>query len=71
MSAEIEAKPVFRVHFHDGTSVDVPAANSLIAEKNARKNRPGAFVKKIKLVRDPSFFLTADTSASVTKGVSE
>ncbi len=43
--------PIFRVHFHDGTSLDVEAANSLIAEAHARKQRPGDFVRKIKLVR--------------------
>lgn len=52
MSTETETKPVFRVHFHDGTSLDVPAANSLIAEKDARKKRPGDYIKKIKLVRE-------------------
>lgn len=68
MTGETEAKPVFRVHFHDGTSLDVRAANSLIAEKDARKKRPGDYIRKIKLVRDPSCTLSADTSASVTKG---
>ncbi len=43
--------PTFRVHFHDGSSIDVEAASSLIAEAHARKQRPGDFVKKIKLVR--------------------
>lgn len=42
----------FRVHFHDGTSLDIDAGSSLIAEARARKQRPGCFVKKIKLVRE-------------------
>lgn len=44
--------PTFRVHFHDGTSMDIPAGNSLIAEARARKERAGSFVKKIKLIRE-------------------
>ncbi|MQY00432.1 hypothetical protein GHK03_30870 [Sinorhizobium medicae] len=28
--------PSFRVHFHDGKTFDIAAANSLIAEKKAR-----------------------------------
>lgn len=71
MTAASPAKPVFRVHFHDGTSLDVTAANSLIAEKDARKARPGVYVKKIKLVRDPSFFLAGGTSATSVKGGGE
>ncbi|WP_156334052.1 MULTISPECIES: hypothetical protein [unclassified Shinella] len=50
--SDTAATPIFRVHFHDGTSVDISAANSLIAERDARKGRPGSFVKKIKLVRE-------------------
>jgi len=60
--------PLFRVHFHDGTSVDVRAGNSLIAEKAARKRRPGDFVKKVKLVRDPSLSSAGDNAASLTNG---
>lgn len=50
--SETAGSPTFRVHFHDGTSVDITAANSLIAERDARKRHPGGFVKKIKLVRE-------------------
>lgn len=60
--------PLFRVHFHDGTSVDVRAGNSLIAEKDARKKRPGDFVKKIKLVRDQSLSSSDVNAASITCG---
>lgn len=42
--------PTFRVHFHDGTSMDIQAGNSLVAEARARKERPGSFVKKIKIL---------------------
>jgi hypothetical protein len=52
MTESTPTKMTFRVHFHDGTSLDIVAANSLIAEKDARKSRPGAYVKKIKLVRE-------------------
>ena len=59
MTADASAKPVFRVHFHDGSSLDIPAASSLIAERDARKKRPGSFVRKIKLVRSaPTNLLT-------------
>lgn len=51
MQTDPAPKPTFRVHFHDGTSLDIAAANSLIAERDARKKRPGSFVRKIKLVR--------------------
>ena len=44
--------PTFRVHFHDGTSIDIQAGNSLVAEARARKERPGGFVKKIKFLRE-------------------
>lgn len=44
--------PTFRVHFHDGTSMDVQAGCSLVAEARARKGRPGHFVKKITLLRE-------------------
>lgn len=44
--------PTFRVHFHDGTSMDIQAGCSLVAEARARKERPGHFVKKIKLLRE-------------------
>lgn len=55
--------PTFRVHFHDGTSMDIEAGNSLIAEARARKERPGAFVKKIKILREK-----ASGDASRSKG---
>lgn len=45
------AKSRFRVHFHDGKTLDITAANSLIAERKARASHPGGYVKKIKLVR--------------------
>lgn len=61
--------PLFRVHFHDGTSVDVRAGNSLIAEKDARKKRPGDFVKKIKLVRDQSLSSSVANAAIITKDI--
>lgn len=52
MQRDPATTPTFRVHFHDGTSRDIEAPNSLIAEARARKLNPGAFVKKIKLVRE-------------------
>jgi hypothetical protein len=44
--------PCFRVHFHDGKTLDIAAANSLIAERKARAAHPGGYVKKIKLIRE-------------------
>lgn len=44
--------PSFRVHFHDGKTFDITAANSLIAERKARARHPGGYVKKIKLIRE-------------------
>ncbi|MCM5689167.1 hypothetical protein [Sinorhizobium meliloti] len=44
--------PAFRVHFHDGKTFDIVAANSLIAEKRARARHPGGYVKKVKLIRE-------------------
>lgn len=44
--------PEFRVHFHDGKTLDIPAAHSLIAEKKARAAHPGGYVKKVKLIRE-------------------
>ena len=52
MQRDTDKAHTFRVHFHDGTSRDIEAPNSLIAEGRARKLNPGAFVKKIKLVRE-------------------
>lgn len=52
MSADAAGKPTFRVHFDDGTSIDITAPASLIAEREARRRRPDRFVKKIKLVRE-------------------
>lgn len=47
----------FRVHFHDDVSVDIPAVDARTAEARAKKQRPGNFVKKIKLLRE----VAADT----------
>lgn len=44
--------PLFRVHFHDGKTFDITAANSPIAERKARAAHPGGYVKKVKLVRE-------------------
>lgn len=44
--------PTFRVHFHDETSLDIPAASSVQAEAIAKKRHPGSFVKKIKILRE-------------------
>ncbi|MDX0213117.1 hypothetical protein GOC35_15855 [Sinorhizobium meliloti] len=44
--------PRFRVHFHDGKTFDITAANSLIAERKARAAHPGGYVKKVKLIRE-------------------
>lgn len=44
--------PRFRVHFHDGKTIDISAASSLIAERQARIKHPGGYVKKIKLIRE-------------------
>lgn len=46
--------PCFRVHFHDGKTIDIPAANSLIAERQARIKHPGGYVKKIKIIGEKS-----------------
>lgn len=54
----------FRVHFHDGDSLDIDAAAPMIAEARARKQRPGSFVKKVKLVREVG-------SKTGSKGISE
>ncbi|MFD1328261.1 hypothetical protein [Mycoplana ramosa] len=44
--------PTFRVHFYeDEESLDIVAASSTQAEAEARKRRPGSFVKKIKILR--------------------
>lgn len=42
----------FRVHFHDDTAIDIEAQNSISAEAMAKKQRPGSWVKKIKIVRE-------------------
>lgn len=52
MTEAVAETMTFRVHFHDGTSLDIDAAGPLIAEARARKQRPGSYVKKIKLVRE-------------------
>lgn len=44
--------PRFRVHFHDGKTIDIAAASSLLAERQARIKHPGGYVKKIKLIRE-------------------
>lgn len=52
-SAESE-KHWFRVHFHDGKTLDYRVAHPLIAERKARGAHPGGFVKKIKrLMENP------------------
>lgn len=52
MDTTSSALPSFRVHFHDGKTSDIAAANSLIAEKKARARHPGGYVKKVKLIRN-------------------
>jgi hypothetical protein len=64
MSTEPADKPTFRVHFHDGTSRDFVAANSLLAERDARKARPECHIRKIKLLREPG----SKTKSSGTGG---
>lgn len=73
MTAVPDACPTFRIHFHDGTSLDVTAASSIIAEAHARKKRPGAFVSKIKLVRerDREACRIGSGDASKSKGCAE
>jgi hypothetical protein len=44
----------FRVHFHDDSRIDVAATSPVIAEAEAKKRRPGNFVKKIKILREPA-----------------
>ncbi len=44
--------PEFRVHFHDGKTLDISAGSSLLAERQARIKHPGGYVKKVKLVRE-------------------
>ncbi|NTG26147.1 hypothetical protein G6L08_03230 [Agrobacterium rhizogenes] len=41
---------LFRVRFRDGATVTTAAANSLQAEQNARRLRPG-FVETVRLVK--------------------
>lgn len=42
----------FRVHFHDGKTLDFRVAHPLIAERKARGAHPGGFVKKIKRLKE-------------------
>jgi len=42
--------PTFRVHFADGTTIDIPAADARAARAEAEK-RHAAHIRKIKLVR--------------------
>ncbi|KQY27208.1 hypothetical protein [Rhizobium sp. Root482] len=42
----------FRVHFHDGKTLDYRVAHPLIAERKARGAHPGGFVKKIKRLKE-------------------
>jgi hypothetical protein len=44
----------FRVHFHDGKTLDFEAVHPLIAEKKARAAHPGGFVKKVKFLKGRS-----------------
>lgn len=37
---------------HDGKTLDIAAANSLLAEKKARARHPGGYLKKVKLIRE-------------------
>lgn len=50
----------FRVHFHDDVAIDITATDPTIAEARAKKQRPGNFVKKIKILRDSSNLVAKD-----------
>lgn len=52
MTEPTTEKKWFRVHFHDGKSLEYFAGHPLIAEKKARAAHPGGFVKKVKLIRE-------------------
>lgn len=45
------AHPTFRVHFHDEVSLDITAADARAAEAQAKKARPGNYIRKIKILR--------------------
>ncbi|MBD9372082.1 hypothetical protein IB238_05490 [Rhizobium sp. ARZ01] len=64
-----DALATFRVHFHDGTSLDIEAGNSLVAEARARRERPGAFVKEVKIQIARESMATA--AASIEGGADE
>lgn len=44
---------IFRVHFADGSKIDIDAATAEAARKQAAKQVPGVKVLKIKIVREP------------------
>lgn len=64
MTAATAKLSTFRVHFHDETSLDIDAASPTLAEAQAKKRRPGNFVKKIKILRGPR----VDDAISSAKG---
>lgn len=43
---------VFRVHFLDGTTVDVSAPDSKVARADAAARHPASPISKIKVVRE-------------------
>lgn len=54
MEAPSPIKHWFRIHFHDGKTLDFETVHPLVAEKKARAAHPGGFVKKVKLLKGKS-----------------
>jgi hypothetical protein len=48
----MSAIPLFRVHFGDGSDVDVRAATPAAARDEARQVRRGLQITKVKIVRE-------------------
>lgn len=68
MNQTARSAPIFRVHFHDGTSLDYQAGSPLIAEARARERRPDVFVRKVKRLREADVYAAAPTmTGSVEK----
>lgn len=43
----------FRIFFADGTTLDVQAANPTAARNQARKQREGVRITKVKVIKEP------------------
>jgi len=54
MDATSQIKHLFRVHCHDGKTLDFETVHPLIAEKKDRAAHPGGFVKKVKFLKGKS-----------------